>query len=145
VILYNNIIFFDPFQMCSITIINYNIRKINNSIVSFIFQFWRFRMWSKSLFFVTVTISYTLELRFTSSVPKKSYIRLKHLKLRNKAFWRALLANYFIIFYCYKQYFMQNVQNLYCFLDKSTFFKVTKNIFDKKRRKGGKKLKVWAS
>jgi len=30
---------------------------------------------------------------------------------------------------------MQNVQNLLCFLDKSTFFKVTKNIFIKKEEK----------
>jgi hypothetical protein len=34
---------------------------------------------------------------------------------------------------------MQNVPNLLCFLDKSTFFKVTKNIFVKKKKKRGQK------
>ncbi len=39
---------------------------------------------------------------------------------------------------------MQNVQNLLCFLDKSTFFKVTKLYFVKKEEKWAKST-FWAS
>jgi hypothetical protein len=40
----------------------------------------------------------------------------------------------------YEWYIMQNVQNLLCFVDKSTFFKVTKIFLSKKKKSGQKVL-----
>jgi len=56
---------------------------------------------------------------------------------------RHFANNKIFLFYVYKFYFVQNVQNLLCFLDKSTFFKVTKNVFVKKEEKWAKST-FWA-
>ncbi len=73
---------------------------------------------------------------------EKSPIGPKHLLLRNKAFLASTSYNKFLSAFCFLSvvFYIRNVLNLLCFLNKSTFIKCTKKVFVKKGKSGQKVL-----